>query len=177
MNVIFKWGLIFLILFIFASLWFWRYTKVNDKFQDYELNEEKIKQGEKYDISVGEITFNHVDLKVNGNEVIVTVDIEILKNRDYKDIFYNNMDANLYLQKEEFLIINAESFKMKNGKNESPSRPYFDKHQSYKGSAIFKYEIENDNEMSDLEIAYLDRNGHKLKKLYFPFKVDDGKIV
>ena len=28
-----------------------------------------------------------------------------------------------------------------------------------------------------LELVYLDRNGHKLKKLYLPIRVDGGKIV
>ncbi|MDT3995322.1 hypothetical protein RPO40_09745 [Mammaliicoccus fleurettii] len=58
-----------------------------------------------------------------------------------------------------------------------PDRSYFDKHNVYEGRVTFRYMPLDPDGDNDLELSYLDRNVHKLKKLYLPIKVDGGKIV
>ncbi|MEB7724491.1 hypothetical protein [Mammaliicoccus fleurettii] len=154
-----------------------QYHKVNAEFQDYELKEEKIKLNQSHDISVGTMQFSNLSYKIKEKEIMVSADIKIVKKKDYPDQYYNNIDANLFLRVNNEILQQSDEFKLKSGKRIMPDRSYFDKHNVYEGRVTFRYMPLDSDGDNDLELSYLDRNGHKLKKLYFPIKVDGGKIV
>lgn len=62
---------------------------------------------------------------------------------------------------------------MKNSKYKTASETY----DKYEARLSFSTNLDNIKGKHKLEVVYLDRNGHKLKKLYLPIRVDGGKIV
>ncbi|WP_239704115.1 MULTISPECIES: hypothetical protein [unclassified Mammaliicoccus] len=162
---------------VLVILGFIQYRKVNAEFQDYEFKEEKIKLNQTHNITFGTMKFSNLSYKVKDKEIFLSADIKVVKKDDYPDKYYNNIDASLFLRVNDEILQQSDEFKTKKGKRLVPDRPYFDKHNVYEGHVTFRYTpIDPDGE-NDLELAYLDRNGHKLKKLYLPVIIDDGRIV
>ncbi|PTI29601.1 hypothetical protein BU072_07080 [Mammaliicoccus vitulinus] len=166
-----------IVLVVLITLGCIQYHKVNAEYQDYYFTEEKIILNHKHNISVGTMEFSNLSYDVKGKEMFVSMDVKIKKTADYKDKFYNNFDASLFLRVNDEVLQQTDDFKLKNGKTLTPDRAYFNKHSAYEGRMTFSYMPIDLNGEHDLELAYLDRDGHKLKKLYLPIKVDGGKIV
>lgn len=166
--------IVFVVLFTLGSI---QYHKVNAEFQDYKLKEEKIKLNQSHDISFGTMQFSNLSYKIKEKEILVSADIKIVKKKDYPDKYYNNIDASLFLRVNDEILQQSDEFKFKNGKRVRPDQSYFDKHNVYKGRVTFRYMPIDPNGENDLQLSYLDRNGHKLKKLYLPIRVDGDKIV
>lgn len=173
----FKLLIMVIILIGISILGYWRYTKVNEKFQDFKLTEEKIQFNHKHTISVGDIEFKDVKVETKDKEILLSMGIKILKSSQFKDSYHKNMNSNFYARSNEQIINQTDEFRNSKGEHKGPDKDYFKKNKEYNGEVKFRILSLNPQGKNEIEIVYMDYDGHKVKKLYYPIKIENGKII
>ncbi len=156
-----------------GSVGYHQYVKANEKFTDYELKKEEIQLNHNHEISVGKLKISNLDAHTVSNEITINMDMTILKNRGSKYEFEKNLDGAFILLVDDLYDTSSGKYELKNSKYKTASVTY----DKYEAHLRFSTNLDNIKGKHKLEVVYLDRNGHKLKKLYLPIRVDGGKIV
>ena len=156
-----------------GSVGYHQYVKANEKFTDYELKKEEIQLNHNHEISVGKLKISNLDAHTVSNEITINMDMTILKNRGSKYEFEKNLDGAFILLVDDLYDTSSGKYELKNSKYKTTSETY----DKYEAHLSFSTKLDNIKGKHKLELVYLDRNGHKLKKLYLPIRVDGGKIV
>lgn len=156
-----------------GSIGYRQYVKANETFTDYALTKEKIQINHDHEISVGKLKISNLDANTVSNELTINMDMTILKNKGSKYEFEKNLDGAFNLFVDDLYDTSSGKYELKNSKYKTTSETY----DKYEAHLSFSTKLDNIKGKHKLELVYLDRNGHKLKKLYLPIRVDGGKIV